>query len=50
MELIAHYAPMVGLLFFFIIFLAITLWTWLPSNKQRLGEYATIPLKEEHDE
>ncbi|NBO17676.1 MAG: cbb3-type cytochrome c oxidase subunit 3 [Proteobacteria bacterium] len=47
MEALITAAPTLGLLFFFMVFIGIALWTLLPSNKQRLQAYGHIPLKEE---
>lgn len=51
MTLIYEFAPIVGLLFFFFIFLWIALNTYRPDKKKSLQSYAFIPLKEEanHD-
>lgn len=40
-------APMIGLLFFFIVFLGITAWAWNPRRKNALQALAEIPLREE---
>lgn len=50
METFAHYAPMVGLLFFFIVFVGIVIWAWRPSAKMEFKRLGMIPLKEDtHD-
>ena len=43
----AEYAPTVGLLFFFCVFLLIAIWALRPSAKQKLQLLAEIPLKED---
>jgi cbb3-type cytochrome oxidase subunit 3 len=47
MESFITYAPMVGLLFFFIVFLGIAFCTLRPGAKQRLQAQAYIPLQED---
>lgn len=47
MDLLAQHAPVIGLLFFFIVFVWITINTYRPGAKQRLQYYASIPLKED---
>lgn len=47
MDTLINTAPTIGLIFFFLIFTGIALWSLLPSNKQRLQEYGQIPLMEE---
>ena len=40
MDIFIKYAPVAGLLFFFCVFVGITIWAWRPSAKkefQRLG-------------
>ncbi|MBN8543716.1 MAG: cbb3-type cytochrome c oxidase subunit 3 [Alphaproteobacteria bacterium] len=50
METLAHYAPITGLLFFFIVFVGIAIWAWRPSAKQEFQCLGMIPLKEDsHD-
>lgn len=39
---------MIGLLFFFTIFVAIAIWVLLPRNKQRLEKLKNIPLEDEN--
>ena len=45
MESFAHYAPTIGLLFFFLAFVSIVIWAMRPSKKQELEALANIPLK-----
>ena len=47
MELAATYAPMVGLLFFFCVFVSIAVWAWRPSAKKNFEALGMIPLKED---
>ena len=47
MHLLAEYAPLVGLLFFFSIFVGIALWVLRPGARQRFQKLALIPLEEE---
>ena len=46
-EAFITHAPVVGLLFFFCMFVAIAVWALRPSAKQRLQALAYIPLKED---
>lgn len=46
MELFVQYAPVIGLLFFFIVFIAICVLVMLPGSRSRLEDLAKIPLKE----
>lgn len=48
METLAAYAPVAGLLFFFVFFVAVALWVMQPRLKQRMRDYAHIPLKEDN--
>ncbi len=41
------YAPTIGLLFFFTVFVGILIWALRPSAKQTLQALAEIPLKED---
>lgn len=43
---IAHNAGTVGLVFFFIFFTVMALWTYRPGAKEKYQENANIPLKE----
>ncbi|PIR33540.1 MAG: CcoQ/FixQ family Cbb3-type cytochrome c oxidase assembly chaperone [Alphaproteobacteria bacterium CG11_big_fil_rev_8_21_14_0_20_44_7] len=43
-------AGIIGLLFFFIVFLGIAIWTLNPKNKKRIEELKNIPLKDESNE
>ena len=48
MDLFATYAPIIGLLFFFTVFIAITIMVLRPSVKQKFEALAYIPLRENH--
>lgn len=37
---------LVGLLFFFVFFTVITIWTWRPSAKNKYQGHGNIPLEE----
>ena len=41
-------APIIGLIFFFTVFLGIVIWAMRPSAKQKLQSLAYIPLKEDN--
>lgn len=45
MDAFITHAPVIGLLFFFLVFVGIAVWALRPSNKTRLQSYAEIPLK-----
>lgn len=47
MEYFASIAPMIGLLFFFAVFIVIAVWVLLPSKKHQFQSQAAIPLKED---
>jgi len=47
MSSIIEYAPIVGLLFFFIIFIAIAIWAFRPGAKSTFQQLGMIPLKED---
>jgi cbb3-type cytochrome oxidase subunit 3 len=49
MSAVLDHAPLIGLLFFFVLFVAIAVWTYLPRNKNRLRSHGSIPLKDEND-
>ena len=40
-------AGLIGLLFFFAVFLVVAIWAYLPANRQRLESYKNIPLDED---
>lgn len=40
-------AGLIGLLFFFIVFVGVALWAFLPSQKQKLESYKFLPLQED---
>lgn len=44
METFAHYAPTIGLIFFFLVFVGIVIWAMRPSKKKELEALAKIPL------
>lgn len=46
MNLFAAWAPMIGLIFFFIVFVVVAARAYRPSAKAQLQLYAYIPLKE----
>ena len=46
MDLFAEYAPVIGLLFFFLVFIGIAISVMLPGTKERFKELANIPLEE----
>ena len=50
MNAVFEYAPVVGLLFFFLVFVGIAVWALRPSAKHRLQNLAYIPLKEDNHE
>lgn len=50
MEFLADKAPMIGLLFFFLVFVGISVWVFRKGSGQQYREYAHIPLKEDSDE
>ena len=37
-------AGLIGLLFFFIIFVGIVVWAYMPANRERLEAHGRIPL------
>lgn len=47
MSLIIDHAPVIGLLFFFAVFLFIAFQAYKPGAKQKLQQHAQIPLREE---
>ncbi len=47
MEKFIEYAPMIGLLFFFFIFMGILIWVLRPSAKEKFQKLAQIPLNED---
>lgn len=49
MDLFVECTPMIGLIFFFVVFIGITISVMRPSAKNRLEELARIPLKENND-
>lgn len=43
-------AGMIGLLFFFFLFVGILIWLYHPGAKEKFKEHGNIPLKDEHNE
>lgn len=50
MEFLSQNAGLIGLLFFFGVFIGIGVWAFLPKNKQRIESYKNIPLAEEKND
>lgn len=46
-DMFIEHAPIIGLLFFFIVFVGIAIWALYPSNKEQLQRYGEIPLRED---
>jgi len=46
MDSFADIAPIVGLIFFFSVFVGIVIWAMRPSKKKELEALAKIPLKD----
>lgn len=49
MTMFFELAPIIGLLFFFTVFVWIAVTTYRPSAKKTIQSYAFIPLKEEQN-
>jgi len=49
-DFIAAHAGMIGLLFFFSVFMGIAFWAFMPSRKKLIESYKYIPLAEESHE
>ena len=49
MDILAAHGGTVVLVVFFSLFVGIGLWAYRPANKQKLEDYARIPLKESDD-
>lgn len=47
LDFLRDHAGMIGLLFFFIVFVGVALWAFLPSQKQKLESYKFLPLQED---
>lgn len=45
-DIIAHHAPMIALIGFFMGFIGIVFWAYAPKNKMLLEKNAEIPFKE----
>ena len=48
MHLFASYAPVVGLVFFFTVFVGIAVSVLRPSVKKQIESFGEIPLQEDH--
>lgn len=46
----SYEAGLIGLIFFFTVFVAIVVWIMLPKNKDRIEELKNIPLKDDENE
>lgn len=46
-DYLSQHAGLVGLLFFFSVFVGIALWAFLPARKQLVESYKYIPLSED---
>lgn len=46
MDWLVQHGPTVATLFFFVAFVGIALWAFLPRNRARLDQYGQIPFKE----
>ncbi len=46
-QLVADHAGLIGLLFFFGLFLGIAVWAYNPMNKKQLENHKYIPLTED---
>lgn len=47
MDMVFDYAPVVGLLFFFIFFVVVTVLVCRPSQKAKIQSFANIPFEED---
>lgn len=47
-DILSHNAGLIGLLFFFGVFITVALWAFLPSQKQKLESYKFLPLQEDN--
>lgn len=50
MDWVASHAGLLGLLFFFFVFVGISVWLFLPGMKARIEPLGAIPLNEDHHE
>ena len=48
-DILAKHGPSAVTLLFFVLFIGIAIWAFRPANKQKLQDYAKIPLKESQD-
>lgn len=46
-DFIVNNAGLIGLIFFFVLFLGITAWTYRPGSAKKYQKYAYIPLNED---
>lgn len=46
-DFLIEHSPMIGLIFFFTVFLGIAFWAMQPKRKNTLQQLAQIPLKED---
>ncbi|MEM6603651.1 MAG: cbb3-type cytochrome c oxidase subunit 3 [Pseudomonadota bacterium] len=46
-DFLAKNAGMIGLLFFFCVFVGVAIWAYWPTQKKKLEAYKFLPLKEE---
>lgn len=50
MAFLSDKAPLIGLLFFFLVFVGIALWVFRKGSGKEYRKHAEIPLKEDSDE
>lgn len=46
---LAQHGPSIVTVAFFVLFVGVALWAFLPSNRKKLEAYGQIPLKEHED-
>ena len=46
MDWLVQHGPLVATLCFFVGFVGIALWAYLPRNRERMNQYGQIPFKE----
>lgn len=49
-EYISNNAGVIGLVFFFVFFIGVLVWTFRPNAKQHFEQQASIPLKDDVNE
>ena len=49
-DLLVQHAGMIGLLFFFSVFIFIVFWSFNPKKRTTIESYKYIPLTEDHNE